>query len=81
MFGVALKIKIKICHDKDANVYFALSDAIGLAVEANNLDRIMEEIRSALPVLLEAVGVARSRIKIDIRLQNYFYGKNQPISF
>ena len=81
MFGVALKIKIKICHDKDANMFFAVSDAIGLAVEANSLDCMMGEIWSALPVLLEAVGVAKSRTKIDIRLQDYFYGKNQPISF
>ena len=46
-------IKVHVCKDDAANVYFATSDDIGLAVESDSLDALMTEIDSALSGLLQ----------------------------
>ena len=49
----AAVIKVHVCKDDDAGVYFATSDDIGLAVESDGLDALMTEIELALPELLQ----------------------------
>ena len=51
----AAVIKVHVCKDNDANVYFATSDDIGLAVESDSLDALMTEIDLALSGLLQLV--------------------------
>lgn len=68
--GVPIKIKVDVCHDPEAGVYFAVSNDIGLAVESESLDGLMKEIHLALPQL---IGLVRSTIKkprADIRLHD-----------
>ena len=47
------RIKVHVCKDDDAGVYFATSDDIGLAVESDSLDALIKEIDLALPELLQ----------------------------
>ena len=68
MVGFPIKIKIDVCHDEEAQVYFAVSPALGLAVEAESLDGLVKEIDSALPVLMELAHAPVSQSKTDIRL-------------
>ena len=70
--GLPIKIKINICHDKEANVYYAVSGAVGLAVEAETIDGVMLEINHALPTLLDAVHASAFKPKRDIRLNDNF---------
>ncbi len=65
--GLPIKIKIDVCRDEQANVYFATSDDIGLAVESISLDGLMTEIHSALPELLLLVHSPAKNPKADIR--------------
>ena len=46
-------IKVHVCKDDDAGVYYATSDDIGLAVESDSLDALMMEIELALLGLLQ----------------------------
>lgn len=48
-----MKINIEIRKDDEADVYFATSNDVGLAVEAKTLDELLTEIRLALPELLQ----------------------------
>ncbi len=66
--GVALKVKVDVFHDKEAQVYFATSDDIGLAVEAESLDSLMTEIHAALSELLPLVHSPIKNSMADIRL-------------
>lgn len=64
LLGFGITIKIDACHDAEAGVYFAKSDNIGLAVEAETLDELMREIQAAVPVLIESLTVTRPRTRI-----------------
>lgn len=68
--GMAIKIKVDVFHDEEANVYFATSDVIGLAVEAESLDGLMKEIHTALPELLALAHSPISKPRADIRLHD-----------
>ena len=68
--GVPIKIKVDVCHDAEAGVYFAASDDIGLAVESDSLDGLMKEIHSALPQLLVLTHAPISKPRADIRLHD-----------
>lgn len=70
--GFPIKIKIEVNHDSDANVYFAFSDDIGLAVEADSLDSLMAEIHCAIPALLEMSHCQVREPRADIRLHDDF---------
>ena len=63
-----IKINISVAKDEEANVYFAVSDDIGLALEAESLDDLMTEIQIALEDLLELAGAAKYKPTTDIRL-------------
>ena len=66
--GFPIKIKVAVCKDDDAGVYFATSNDIGLAVESESLDGLMNEIHAALPVLLEIAHSPAMSTSADIRL-------------
>jgi len=68
-FGCPIGVKVDVFHDKEAGVYFAVSDHIGLAVEAESLDFLAKEIHSALPELLTLMHSPVRRAKADIRLR------------
>jgi hypothetical protein len=67
-FGIPIQIKVDVCKDEEANVYFATSDDIGLAVESDSLDALMNEIDLALPELLELARTPIQSPRTDIRL-------------
>jgi hypothetical protein len=56
-------IKVHVCKDDDAGVYYATSDDIGLAVESDSLDALMLEIDSALPELLQVKEMKHGMVK------------------
>ncbi len=68
--GMPIKIKVDVCHDEEAGVYFAVSDDIGLAVESESLDGLMKEIHSALPVLLNLAHSPISKPRADITIHD-----------
>jgi hypothetical protein len=68
--GCPIKIKVDVCRDEEARVYFATSDAIGLAVESESLDGLIKEIHAAIPVLLEISHSSLHEPKADIRLHD-----------
>ena len=71
-FGVPIKVKVIVCKDNEAGVYFATSDDIGLALEAESLDALVKEIESAVPVLLELAHAPVEKSRTDIRLRSDF---------
>lgn len=70
--GVPIKIKVDICQDKEAGVYYATSDDIGLAVESASLDDLMKEIHLGLSELIPLEHAPVSRHQADIRLHDNF---------
>lgn len=64
--GMPIRIRIDVCRDEEAGVYFATSDDLGLAVESASLDELIEEIHAAIPVLLEAAHTPVKRPKAEI---------------
>ena len=70
--GVTIKIKVDVCRDEDAGVYYATSDDIGLALEAASLDVLMKEIDAAIPALLDIAHSPIDKPKTDIRLHGNF---------
>lgn len=66
--GFPIQIKVHVCKDEEAHVYYATSDDIGLAVESDSLDVLMKEIDWALPELLELAHTPIEKPRTDIRL-------------
>ncbi len=66
--GVPIQIKVDVCRDNEANVYYATSDDIGLAVESDSLDALIKEIDLALPELLELAHTSIGKPRTDIRI-------------
>ncbi|MDX8384938.1 MAG: DUF1902 domain-containing protein [Gallionella sp.] len=69
-FGCPIKVKIDVFKDVEAGVYFATCNSIGLAVESESLDGILEEIHAATPVLLETSYTLLHEPKADIHLHD-----------
>lgn len=69
-FGMPISVKIDIWRDTEAGVYVAVSDNIGLAVEADSLDKLIAEVHAAMPLLLEQASTAVDKPKADIRLHD-----------
>ena len=72
MCGMNIKIKVDVCRDEEAGVYYATSDAIGLAVESESLDGLMKEIHAAIPALLLISHATIDKPRADIRLHGDF---------
>lgn len=68
--GLPIEIRIDVCHDKEANVYFAVNSALGLAVEAESLDELMKEIQHAVFDLLKLAHSPVQNHRTDIRLHD-----------
>lgn len=68
--GCPIKIKVDVCRDVVAGVYFATGDAIGLAVESESLDGLVAEIHAAIPALLEISHSSIHEPKADIRFHD-----------
>lgn len=66
--GLPIKVKVDVCHDKEAGVYFAVSDDIGLSVEAESLDALVKEVHAALPELLGLMNSPVKKSRADIHL-------------
>ena len=66
--GLPIRIKVDVCKDDEANVYYATSDDIGLAVESGSLDELIKEIDLAVPELLELAHTPIERPRTDIRI-------------
>ena len=71
-FGVPIKIKVIVCKDNEAGVYFATSDDIGLALEAESLDELVKQVHLAIPELLELAHAPVEKSRTDIRLRSDF---------
>ena len=65
--GIPIQIKVHVCKDDEAQVYYATSDDIGLAVESHSLDVLVKEIDLALPELLELAHAPIEKPRTDIR--------------
>jgi len=70
--GIGIKIKVDVCRDEDAGVYYATSDDIGLAVESESLDGLMKEIHATIPALLLIAHTPIDKPRADIRLHGNF---------
>lgn len=70
--GLPIQIKVHVCKDEEAGVYFAVSDDIGLALESESLDALMKEIDLALPELIELNHMPIQKPRTDIRLHRNF---------
>jgi len=54
MAGMQIKIRIDVCPDRESGYYYATSNDIGLAVEGESIEKVLSEIRAAVPSLLLA---------------------------
>ena len=70
--GVPIEIKIAICRDEEAKVYWATSHDIGLGLESETLDGLMSEIHAAVPELLKLTHTPISNPKPTIRIYDHF---------
>lgn len=68
--GCPIKIKIDVFRDEGAGVYFATCANIGLAVEGDSLDTLMQEIHTAVPELVHSCFSTPRSPKTDIRLHD-----------
>ena len=48
-----MKYIIELEYDKAANVWTAISNEIGLALEADSLDYLIERLKAAVPEMIE----------------------------
>ena len=51
--GIVMDIKINITWDDEASVYIAVCDEIGLALESESYDKLIERVINAVPELIE----------------------------
>lgn len=74
--GVTISVPVDVFFDKEANVYYATSPHLqGLAVEAETLDNLREEVRGAVNVLIELKlgshsAATHSRVRPDFTFQD-----------
>ena len=48
-----MDLKVIITWDEDASVYVALCDEIGLALESESYDKLIERVMNTVPELIE----------------------------
>ena len=46
-------IDVRIIWDKEAKVYVAVGDKIGLVLESESYDRLLERVRTSAPEMME----------------------------
>ena len=57
MRGIVMDVCVNIIYDNEANVYIAENDEIGLVLESESLDRLIERLRVAVPEMASANGI------------------------
>lgn len=70
--GMPIKVKVEVCRDDEAGVYYATSNDIGLAVESESLDGIVKEIEAAAAELLVLSHTPAIKTRADIRYRSTF---------
>lgn len=75
-------IDVRIIWDEEAKVYVAVGDKIGLVLESESYDRLLERIRIAAPEMMELnhiSGYDEVRIRTTERMLPLFekYGANE----
>lgn len=68
--GCPIKVRIDVFRDEEAGVYFATCEKIGLAVEGDSLDTLVQEIHAAVPELINSCFSLPREPKTDIRLHD-----------
>ena len=68
--GLPIKVKVEVCRDDEAGVYYATSNDIGLAVESESLDGIVKEIEAAAAALLALAHTPAIKTRADIRYRS-----------
>ena len=53
MGEIIMNICVNIIWDNEASVYVATCDSIGLALESESYDKLIQRVRDAVPELLE----------------------------
>lgn len=53
-----MNIIISVRWDDEASVYIAVCDEIGLALESESYDKLIQRVRDAVPELLELNGIS-----------------------
>ncbi len=48
-----MELKVNVSWDEEASVYVALCDEIGLALESESYDKLVERVISTVPELIE----------------------------
>ncbi len=48
-----MSIPVIIKWDNEASVYYAVSDEIGLALESESYDKLVEKVKNAIPELVQ----------------------------
>ncbi len=53
MGGFIMDIKVNISWDEEASVYVAVCDKIGLALESDSYDSLIQRVKEAAPEMME----------------------------
>lgn len=69
-YGVPIEFIVNVERDDEAGVYFATSEKIGLAVEAETLDALEHEINSAVAELMPLICPPVTRPQASWRYRN-----------
>jgi Domain of unknown function (DUF1902) len=69
--GFTIVVPVKVAKDEEANVYIAINDVIGLAVEGNSIEALYSEVDTAIPALLELAHAATNNSVADIRQRRH----------
>ena len=51
--GFIMDIKVNISWDEEASVYVAVCDQIGLALESDSYDSLIQRVKEAAPEMME----------------------------
>ena len=63
--GYIMDISIHVIYDNEANVYIAENQEIGLVLESESFDKLVERLRSAVPEMAKANGIECSGLNVS----------------
>ena len=64
-----MKIEVKIHWDEEAEVWVAICDELGIALESGSYDALIEKLRVAVPEMIDANGISGVNV-IEISTNN-----------
>ena len=53
-----MNVKVKIHWDDEAEVWVAICDELGIALESGSYDALIEKVRVAIPEMVELNGIS-----------------------